>query len=77
MEHLAGCGLDGQGGRGGRQTRSPPTRVTAAHRFCPPCHLLKTRGWLVSEPDADLSIVLNAAPTAAIIGDAVAQILKD
>jgi hypothetical protein len=29
------------------------TRVTAARRFCPPCHRLKTLGWHVSEPDAN------------------------
>jgi hypothetical protein len=28
------------------------TRVTAAKRFCHPCHELKTRGWTVSAPDA-------------------------
>jgi hypothetical protein len=29
------------------------TRVPAAKRFCHPCHELKSRGWRVSEPDAD------------------------
>jgi hypothetical protein len=29
------------------------TRVEAAKRFCHPCHQLKSRGWQVSEPDAN------------------------
>ena len=49
------------------------TRVEAAKRFCHPCHQLKSRGWHVSDPDAngectftppDLKAVADAAATA-------------
>ena len=49
------------------------TRVEAAKRFCHGCHQLKSRGWAVSEPDAngectftppDLNAVADAAATA-------------
>ena len=39
------------------------TRVTAGKRFCPPCHLLKTKGWLVSEPDDEGQCTFTPPPT--------------
>ena len=35
------------------------TRVEAAKRFCHPCHQLKSRGWRVSEPDAQRRVHLH------------------
>ena len=35
------------------------TRVEAAKRFCHPCHQLKSRGWHVSQPDAQRRMHLH------------------
>ena len=39
------------------------TRVGAGRRFCPSCHRLKSRGWKVSEPDADGQCTFTPPPT--------------
>jgi hypothetical protein len=39
------------------------TRVPAAKRFCSACHQLKSRGWHVSDPDADGQCTFTPPPT--------------
>ena len=39
------------------------TRVGAGRRFCSSCHRLKSRGWKVSEPDADGQCTFTPPPT--------------
>ncbi len=48
------------------------TTVKAAKRFCHPCHQLKSRGWRVSDPDANGQCTFTPPPTHAEIADAAA-----
>ncbi len=52
------------------------TRVGSAKRFCHPCHLLKSRGWRVSESDANGECTFTAPPDHDEIARAAAQAVE-
>jgi len=51
------------------------TRVEAAKRFCPACHQLKSRGWRVSQPDANGECTFTP-PDLKTVADAAAHAIQ-
>ena len=51
------------------------TRVEAAKRFCPTCHQLKSRGWRVSQPDANGECTFTP-PDLKTVADAAAHAIQ-
>ena len=52
------------------------TRVEAAKRFCHPCHQLKSRGWHVSDPDANGECTFTPPPSNREVAEAAAGAIK-
>jgi hypothetical protein len=52
------------------------TRVPAARRFCHPCHELKSRGWRVSQPDADGQCTFTPPPWHDEVAEAAAGAIR-